>query len=126
MAHTLSTDLRKRLIAAVESGQSRRAAARGFGVAPSTAIRWVNAWKRDGSYEARPRGGNRRALPLDVYASEILSLIDKQPDITLSEITDHLVEVHGVRVVPSTVWRLLDRHGISFKKNRTRCRTTAL
>ena len=36
-------------------------------------------------------------------------MIDKQPDITLS-ITDHL-QVHGVRVVPSTVWRLLDRHG---------------
>lgn len=40
MAHTLSMDLRSRLLAAIDGGLSCRAAAARFGVAPSTAIRW--------------------------------------------------------------------------------------
>ena len=42
MTKPLSTDLRRRLVSAVEDGQSRRAAARRFGVAASTAIKWVD------------------------------------------------------------------------------------
>lgn len=37
---TLSMDLRSRLLGTVDGGQSCRAAAARFGVAPSTAIRW--------------------------------------------------------------------------------------
>jgi transposase len=47
------------------------------------------------------------------------------PDITLGEIAAHLDEKHGLTVVQSTVWRLLARHGMTFKKNRARERATA-
>lgn len=40
MAKPLSEDLRSRLIAAVNGGLSRRAAAKRFGVGAATAIRW--------------------------------------------------------------------------------------
>lgn len=40
MVRPLSMDLRSRLLAAVDSGLSCRAAAARFGVAPSTVIRW--------------------------------------------------------------------------------------
>ena len=37
---------------------------------------------------------------------------------TLAEIAERLAEERGVRVVPSTVWMFLARHGITYKKRR--------
>ena len=41
MARPLSEDRRGRVIAAVEAGSTRRAAAERFGIGVATAIRWV-------------------------------------------------------------------------------------
>ena len=49
-------------------------------------------------------------------------MIDETPDITLAELAAHLEVAHGLTVAQSTVWRLLDRHGLTFKKNRARQR----
>ena len=116
MTRPLSIDLRKRLISAVESGISRRAAAQRFGVAASTAIKWVDRWRRTGDVQPRPRGGDYRSQRIEAHASGILALIEDTPDITLGEIALRLDEVRGLKVAPSTVWRLLDRHGMTFKK----------
>lgn len=125
MTRPLSKDLRKRLVLAVEAGQSRRSAARRFGVAISTAVKWVADWRREGRLEARPLGGDRHSHRMEAHADGILALVDETPDITLAEIAAHLEDVHGLRVAQSTVWRLLDRHGLTFKKNRARKRTAA-
>ena len=122
MTKPLSNDLRKRLISAVEGGQSRRAAARRFGVAASTAIKWVHQWHQEGHFEPKPLGGDRHSQRMEIHAEEILLLVEETPDITLAELAKHLEDVHGLRVAPSTVWRLLDRHNMTFKKNRTRKR----
>ena len=45
-----------------------------------------------------------------------------QVDITLVEIVALLREQHGVSFAPSSVWRLLDRHGVTIKKNSARQR----
>ena len=116
MTRPLSIDLRKRLISAVESGMSRRAAAQRFGVAASTAIKWVDRWRRSGDVRPRPQGGDYRSQRIEAHASEILALIEDTPDITLGEVALHLNVAHGLKVAPSTVWRLLDRHGMTFKK----------
>lgn len=123
MTAPLSNDLRERLIAAVEDGQSRRAAAKRFGVAPSTAIKWVSRWRAEGRVDPKPMGGDRHSHRMEAHAAEILGLIEDQRDITLAEIAAHLHEKHGLRVAESTVWRLLDRHGMTFKKNGSRKRT---
>jgi len=62
---------------------------------------------------------------MEAHAEEILALIDGSSDITLAEIAAHLEAAHGLRVSQSTVWRLLDRHGMTFKKNSARKRTAA-
>lgn len=113
MALALSDDLRRRVVAAVDNGMSRRAAALRFGIAPSTAIKWLQQWRRTGSVQPQPRGGDRRSHRLESHAGGILALIDETPDITLAEIVAHLQQQHGLTVAPSTVWRLLDRHGFS-------------
>ncbi len=124
MAKSLSIDLRERLVLAVESGMTRRSAAKRFGVAASTAIKWVDRWRRTGNVAPWPRGGDRRSERIEAHAEEILGLIAETPDITLEELAGHLVETHGLNVAQSTVWRLLDRHGMTFKKNRARQRAT--
>ncbi len=125
MTRPLSTDLRERLVLAVEDGQSRRSAAKVFGVSAATAIRWVDQWRRSGSVAPKPQGGDNRSHRIEAYAQEILALIDEAPDITLAEIVAHLDETHGLKVAQSTVWRLLDRRGLTFKKNRARHRAGA-
>ncbi len=125
MARPLSNDLRARLISAVEGGMSRRSAAKRFGVAASTAIKWVDRWRRTGNVGPRPQGGDRRSRRIEAHAEEILALVEEIPDITLGELAEHLDELHGLTVAQSTVWRLLDRHGMTFKKNRARERATA-
>ncbi len=125
MAKSLSIDLRERLVSAVDGGMTRRSAAKRFGVAASTAIKWVDRWRRTGDVAPRPRGGDHRSERIEAHAVEILGLIAETPDITLGELAGHLHEAHGLKVDPSTVWRLLDRHDMTFKKNRARQRATA-
>jgi transposase len=125
MTKSLSKDIRERVVSAVEGGMTRRSAAKRFGIAPSTAIKWVDRWRRTGDIGPRPRGGDHRSHRIEAHAEEILAVIVGTPDTTLAELAEHLEETHGVVVAQSTIWRLLDRRGMTFKKNRARERATA-
>ena len=125
MAKALSIDLRQRVVSGGEGGRTRRSAAKRCGGAASTAIKWVDRWRRTGTVEPRPRGGDHHSERIEVHAEEILTLIADTPDLTLEALAGHLDEAHGLKVAQSTVWRLLDRHGMTFKKNRARQRATA-
>ena len=61
MSQYLSEDLRLRVIRAVESGLSRHAAARRFGVSVASAVRWMDEYLRSGRTAPKPRGGDRRS-----------------------------------------------------------------
>jgi len=123
MTKPLSSDLRERLIDAVAGGMSRRAAADRFGVAASTAVKWVRRWRDTGSKVPRPQGGDKRSGRIEAHAEEILELVATTHDITLFEIAVHLERRHGERFAQSTVWRFFDRHAMTFKKNGARQRT---
>ena len=122
MTRPLSNDLRLRLIKAVADGATCRAAAARFGIAPSTAVKLVRRWRDSGISAARPQGGDMRSERIEAYCDEILGLIAKQIDITLVEIAAHLEQTHAERFAPSTIWRFLDRHAQTYKKNRARQR----
>jgi transposase len=104
---------------------TRRAAAERFGVAPSTAIKWVQQWHRAGHVDPRPQGGDKRSHRIEAHAEEILALVDERPDLTLAEIAGHLERSHGLRVALSTVWRFFERHAVTLKKNGARQRARA-
>lgn len=125
MANPLSTDLRSRVVAAVEEGVSRHAAAARFGVSASSAIRWAAAWRSEGRIGAKPQGGDRRSQRIEAHANAIQSAVAAQVDITLQELAALLVEQHGARFAASSVWRFLDRHELTIKKNRARRRAGA-
>lgn len=111
------------MIGAVQGGLSRHAAAARFEVAVATAVRWLRAWHDEGVTAAKPRGGDRHSHRIEAFGPVIMAAIEAQPDITLTELADLLEARHGARFARSTIWRLLDRRGISFKKNRARRRT---
>ena len=116
MTKPLSSDLRERLIEAVAAGMSRRAAADRFGIAASTAVKWVRRWRDTGSKAPRPQGGDKRSDRIEAHAEEVLELVAAMRDVTLAEIASHLERRHGERFAQSVVWRLLDRHAMTFKK----------
>jgi transposase len=125
MANPLSTDLRSRVVAAVEEGMSRHGAAARFGVSASSAIRWVVAWRSEGRIGAKPQGGDRRSQRIEAHGETIQSVVSAQVDITLQELAALLAEQHGARFAASSVWRFLDRHDLTIKKNGARRRAVA-
>jgi transposase len=109
-----SMDLRERVIAAVEGGASRREVAEQFGLSPSVVVIWMQRYEATGNVAARPCGGS--VSPLDEHEEFILGLIRETPDMILDEIVEAMssARIPGSR---TAVWRFLDRHGITFRKN---------
>jgi len=62
MARAYSLDLRKRVVAAVASGQSRRSAAKTFMVSVASVVKWSRRQRAIGSPTALKMGGHK-ALP---------------------------------------------------------------
>ena len=118
---TISQDLRIRLVRKVAGGLSRRQAAAHFEVSPSSAIRFVRQYDREGS--VAPKARKRYKRRLDPYGEDLLRWIEATPDMTLQELSERLSEVHGIRAPTSTIDDWLRARRISFKKNRTRDRT---
>ena len=75
-----------------------------------------------GTARAKRQGGDKRSQRIEAYHGIILSAIGAQVDITLVELAEMLRREHGAVFAPSTVWRFLDRHDITVKKNRARQR----
>jgi len=117
MPKTYSSDLRERLVAAVTSGMSRNEAAEVFGVAISTAVKWMQRLRDTGSWEAKPRGGG--TSPLEQHKERILAVVKERPDATLKEIKAELRKQH-IRTSQTALWRFLDRHDITRKKKSLR------
>ncbi len=113
MPKAYSGDLRERVIDAVETGASRREAAERFEVSVSSAIKWLQRWRDRRSAAPKPRGGS--ISPLEEFAAEVLALIDEQPDLTLVE-TVTALRKRRIKTSRSSLWRFLDRHGITLKK----------
>jgi transposase len=122
MARPYTSDLRERVVEAIDEGASRREAAERYAVSVSSAVRWHQAWRTEGTYEAKPFGGSRS--PLDDYAGEIVALVDEQQDRTLDEI---VVAMHKRKIPGSrtALFRFLERHGITLKKSLARFRAGA-
>jgi transposase len=63
---------------------------------------------------AKPRGGS--TSPLEKYAKWLLTLVSKQPDLTLDEVVSAMHK-HAIPGSRSAVWRFFQRHKITFKKS---------
>jgi transposase len=108
-----STDLRERVIAAVDHHEgSIRRIARIFRVEPSTITRWLQRRRQAGTLEPKPHGGGPPpALDKDDLR-RLDELLGDQPDATL----DELKRRGGFTCSLKTLWRALRRRRLTFKK----------
>jgi transposase len=117
MGQGYSSDLRVRIIGAIEGGNSCRAAARRFGVSPSTSIRLAQRKAKTGSLEparqGRPPGGGKLAPHADL----LIGWVKAKGDITMPELAARLESARGVTVHPASLSRFLITRGFSVKKN---------
>jgi len=120
MPKACSRDLRERVVRRAGSCGSKRAAALQFGVSASSAIKWMQDFRRDGRLEARSQVGRQRS-PLWAHRDFLLACIEQQPDLTLEAVQLKLAE-RGVEIHTSSISRFYTREGISFKKKPARQR----
>ena len=112
MAGAYSTDLRSRVLAAVEAGASPEAVAHRFTVGRSTVYRWAAAARDEGRREAKRMGGGPPpAIRGEAEAALRRMLSGSDNHLTLAECRDRLAAEAGLRVHPWTVGRALRRMG---------------
>ncbi len=63
--------------------------------------------------QGRPAGSGK----LSAYMAFLIAQVEHKPDITMPELADKLDEVHGVRVPPSSLSRVLVAQGFTYKKS---------
>src|SRR6478752_7977012 len=121
MARPYSMDLRERVVSAVmDQGMSCHAAAARFGVAPSSAIKWVRRVRDTGSAAPGRMGGSGPGILSGAHRDWLLERA--ATDFTLRGLVAELAE-RGVRVDYVQVWRFVHAEGLSFKKKRAAGRT---
>ena len=117
MAKPLDKDLRIRVVAAVEAGQSCRAAAQRFGISQSAAIKLMRRYRATGSVAPGQMGGHKR-VKLAAWRDWLMERIGQEPEITTRALADELAG-RGIVVSHVSVWNLLKREDQSHKKKRS-------
>ena len=118
MARPLSNDLRERVVAAVDGGESCRSVAARFDVAVSSVVKWSQRQRRTGSVTPGKMGGHCKPV-LGPYRAFIVERIEQTPHLTLHGLKAELA-ARGVKVSHTVVWAFLRREGLRFKKNTVR------
>jgi transposase len=121
MGKPYSEDLRKRVVAAVETGGlSCNRAAKQFGVVVSTAIGWVRRQRETGSVAPGKMGGHRPKTISGEHRVWVLERIKR--DFTLRGLVAELAG-RGLKVDYRSVWEFVHAEKLSFKKKRGGWRT---
>ena len=109
--HAYSLDLRRRVLADCDRGQSTRTVATKYSVSES----WVRRLKqrRRATGETAPRDARHGPAPSwDAYADRLRAAVAQAPDATLAELRQRL----HLTVALSTLWRAVTAPGLSVKK----------
>ena len=121
-----SLDLRERLVAGRQKGQSAEELAKRFGVSKRSVERYWSRKQETGSVASKRRGGYRRSR-LEGHDETLRGWIDAHADLTLEQLRERLRAELGIELSVSALWYRLDRLGLSFKKKHSaRLSRTAL
>ncbi len=117
MGRAYSVDLRERVVAAVErGGLSCHQAAAQFGVGISTAILWVQRFRRTSSVAPDKIGGYKPRKIADAHREWLVRRC-READFTLRGLVAELGE-RGLKVDYRSVWEFVHREKLSHKKRR--------
>src|SRR6201992_2540771 len=109
MPGAYSTDLRERVLVAVEAGEPAAAFEDDLMVARSSFYRWRAAAHDEGRRVAKPMGRGPKPIIRDETEVALCRLLEADNHLTLAECRDRLAAETGVRVDPWTVGRALRR-----------------
>jgi transposase len=109
MAGAYSTDLRERVLVAVEAGEPADVVAEAFMVGRSSVYRWLAAARDEGRRAPKRLGGGPPPIIRDETEAALCRLLAANNHLTLVECRDQLAAETGVRVNPWTVGRALRR-----------------
>ena len=109
MPGSYSTDLRERVLLAVEAGEPADGVAERFLVGRSSVYRWIAAARNEGRRAPKPMGGGPKPIIRDEIEAMLCRLLTENNHLTLAECRDRLAVETGVRVNPWTIGRALRR-----------------
>jgi transposase len=112
-----STDLRSRVLAAIDGGSPAKAVAQLFQVSVSYIYKALARREATGETEARPQR-NRQELKLAAHHAAIAAEVARRPDVTLEELRTWLLENHEVAASLGLMHKTLARLGLTLKKSR--------
>ena len=113
-----SLDLRQKVVAAVERGDSTiEEVASTFGVGLTFVKKMLRQHRETGDLSPRPHGGGHTPRLSVRHLKLLRSEVARHPDKTAAALREHLEERAGVAVSRPTVSRALSRLGLSRKKN---------
>ena len=118
MPAPLPKELRDRFARLIEEGLTGREASRRLQVSSATGGRWARQIRSTGAATVAPIGRPAGTGKLGAYVGFLLELVKQDPDITLFELRDALVDAEGVTVHHSASAALLKRLGFTHKKSR--------
>jgi transposase len=114
MGKPYSDDLRERVVAAIESGYTRKEVADLFNMALSTVGGFIRRKRETGNVSPDKFGGYKTFL-LEPHADLVKELVAEQPDSTLAELQVRLAK-EKVKVSQSGISRFLHHIKLTFKK----------
>ena len=112
-----STDLRSRVLAAIDGGSAAKAVAELFQVSVSYIYKALARRAATGEIEARPQR-NRQELKLAAHHDAIAAEVARRPDVTLEELRAWLLGNHQVAASLGLMHKTLVRLGLTLKKSR--------
>ena len=111
---TLSQDLRERIVAAYDRGDSTcQQIADRYNVSLGMVKKLVQQRRRTGDIAARHRFSGAKPKITAMHQQQLSHLVAEQPNMTLTELRDAV----GVSCTPQAIHYALGRMGISLKKD---------
>ena len=121
---TTPTQVRETIIRAFrDRGLTYEAIAELLGVGRATVSRVLRRYREAGTVEPRPRGGGNVSPIRGQAAEQLRRMLEKQPDLTLSEMAAALQRVAKIQTSTASVHRALKRLQYTRKKKVRRGRT---
>jgi transposase len=112
-----STDLRSRVLAAIDGGNPAKAVAQLFQVSVSYIYKALARRVATGETEARPQR-NHQTLKLAGHHAAIAAEVARRPDVTLEELRAWLLATHQIKASLGLMHKTLARLGLTLKKSR--------
>jgi len=110
-----SRDLRIRILKALEKDSRSLRVAAQFGVSASFVRKLRLQVRKEGNFDAKHGGGRQRLLGA-AQERAVRQLVKERPDATLNDMRRTLKKRVGVSVSETTMWRTLERLGLTRKR----------